>query len=447
VVAVLCAVQFVDVLGVTVVVTAVPSMLAGLDAPASAAGLVLTAYAVFFGALLMLGARLGDRYGHRRVLLAGLSLFGAASVLAAAAPGVPVLVLARCLQGAAGAASVPPALRLLTAATEEGPARQRALAVWSAAGAAAGASGFLLGGALTDLLGWRSVFWVNAPLAAVLLVAVRRVAPHVPAQRCGALDWAGAAVLTAGVALLVLGGSLLETPTHRLPGAISLATGAGLLTLLTRIERRVGDPLVPAAAARHPALRAGVTLSFLNTATTSSVVLGSLYLQDELELSPTATGLTLLPFSLCVVAGASAAAPALRRASPRTVAGAGLAAIAAGNAALLAAPEAFWVLPVAVAVSGSGIGLSSVAATKLGTSVPAALQGTAAGALNTAAQLGNALGLAAILLIARTADQTWLPLRGTSAGWAAAAVTACVAAAILLRRDVPRRRGAGSSPR
>jgi predicted MFS family arabinose efflux permease len=209
----------------------------------------------------------------------------------------------------------------------------------------------------------------------------------------------------------------------------------------------VGDPLVPAAAARHPALRAGVTLSFLNTATTSSVVLASLYLQDELDRSPTATGLTLLPFSLCVVVGASAASPALRRASPRTVAAAGLGAIASGNAVLLAAPRARWVLPVAVAISGSGIGLSSVAATKLGTSVPTALEGTAAGALNTAAQLGNALGLAAILLIATTADPAWLPLPGTSLGWAAAAVTACVAATLLLSRHPQRRPRAGGSPR
>jgi MFS family permease len=434
VVVVLCAVQFVDVLGVTVVVTALPSMLAGLEAPPSAAAPVLTGYAVLFGALLMLGARLGDRYGHRRVLLAGLALFGAASVLAASATGVPVLVLARCLQGAAAAVSVPPALRLLTAATPDGPARRRALAAWSAAGAAAGASGFLLGGALTDVFGWRSVFWVNAPLAALLLIAVRRLAPCLPPHRSGPLDWAGAAVLTVAVAALVLGGALLETPTHRLAGLLAVALGGGLLVVLTSIERRVRSPLIPGAAARHPALRTGVTVSFLNTATTSSVVLASLYLQDERGLGPTSTGLMLLPFSLSVVLGAAAAAPALRRATPRAVAGAGLATIAAGNAALLTVPQAVAALPAAVAVGGVGIGLSSVAATKLGTSVPEALEGTAAGALNTTAQLGNALGLAAILLIATTTTGTSLPLAGASLGWACAAAVAALAAAVLLSR-------------
>ena len=113
-VAVLCLVQFVDVLGVTVVITALPVMLADLGADQSAATLVVTGYAMFFGGLLMLGARLGDRYGHRRIMLAGLALFGAASLLGALAGAVVVLAAARCLQGAAAAASVPSALRLLS---------------------------------------------------------------------------------------------------------------------------------------------------------------------------------------------------------------------------------------------------------------------------------------------------------------------------------------------
>src|SRR4051794_20479193 len=112
----LCLVQFVDVLGVTVVITALPSILAEFGAASAAITPVVTGYAMFFGGLLVLGARLGDRYGHRRVLLAGLLLFAAGSLLAATAPGVPWLVAGRCLQGAAAAASVPTALRLLSAA-------------------------------------------------------------------------------------------------------------------------------------------------------------------------------------------------------------------------------------------------------------------------------------------------------------------------------------------
>src|SRR5690348_14581126 len=153
----LCSVQFVDVLGVTVVVTALPRMLAGLNAPASAGSLVSGGYAMFFGGLLMLGARLGDRFGHRRTILASLAVFAMAAFVAATATSVVVLTAARCLQGAAAAASVPSALRLLTTMTRAGVPRDRAIAVWSAAGAAAGASGFVVGGIVTDLASWRVV--------------------------------------------------------------------------------------------------------------------------------------------------------------------------------------------------------------------------------------------------------------------------------------------------
>ena len=151
----LCLVQFMDVLGVTVVVTALPSMLTSLHASQAYSTLVATGYAMFFGGLLMLGARLGDRYGHRRTILASLAVFAAGSAIAAAATSVVILTAGRCLQGAAAAASVPSALRLLTTITPAGSARRRAIAAWSAAGAAAGASGFVVGGIVTDLTSWR----------------------------------------------------------------------------------------------------------------------------------------------------------------------------------------------------------------------------------------------------------------------------------------------------
>jgi MFS family permease len=129
----LCLVQFVDVLGVTVVVTALPSMLDDLGAPSSSGSLVITGYAMFFGGLLILGARLGDRFGHRRLITAGLVVFALGSVVGAVAGSIAVLTAARCLQGAAAAVSVPSALRLLTTLTPAGPARRRAIAAWSAA--------------------------------------------------------------------------------------------------------------------------------------------------------------------------------------------------------------------------------------------------------------------------------------------------------------------------
>jgi MFS family permease len=434
-VAALCLVQFVDVLGVAIVTIALPAILAGLHAPQEVTPFLVTAYAMFFGGLLLLGARLGDRYGHRRVLLVGLALFGGTSLLAALGGSVLVVASARCGQGAAAALSVPPALRLLTAVTPDGPARNRALAAWSAAGAAAGASGLVLGGVLTDLAGWRAVFWINVPLAALLIVLVWRTAPTTSREPTGSLDVLGAGLLTAAVMSLILGGSLLEEPQRRGPGLALLAVSAILVVSFRSAQRRASSPVLPPAALQDGRLRAGAAAGFANTATTSSAMtLLALELQNSGGRSATAAGLSLLPFSLSVVFGAAIAPRALRRYSQRTVAAGGLGVIAAGNAALLLLPAAPWLLPLAVGAAGAGIGLSSVAATALGTDVPARLQGTAAGVLNTAAQLGTALGIAAVLLLAASTSGSALPLSGAPLGYAAAAVAAAASGIWLVRR-------------
>ncbi|WP_081975432.1 MFS transporter [Modestobacter caceresii] len=431
----LCAVQFVDVLGTTIVISAAPAMLADLGASASAVSLVVPVYAVFFGALLMLGARLGDRFGHRRVLQSGLLLFAAASLAAAAAPGLAVLVTGRCALGAAAALSVPTALRLLSAVTEEEDARRGALAAWSASGAAAGASGLLLGGVLTDAVGWRSLFWINLPLAAALLVVVRRHVPTTAPRRAGPLDVPGGLLLAVAVAALVLGASMLERPDRALAGGAVLMVAVLCAGWFTSVERRAADPLVPAAAIGDRALTTGAAASLANTAATSSAVtVATVWLQDAQGRSPTVAGLTLLPFSVLVVLGASRAKAVMRRHTPRTTAGVGLAVVAVGNGLLLGAPTWPWLVPVAVGVSGLGLGLSSVAATTEGTAVPEPLQGTAAGMLNTAAQLGTAVGVAAVLLLVTATEDTDVPLAGPPLGWVASTAIALTAAWWLLRR-------------
>ncbi|WP_448620019.1 MFS transporter [Geodermatophilus sp. URMC 65] len=315
---------------------------------------------------------------------------------------------------------------LLTAAAPQGDARRRALAAWSATGAAAGASGLVLGGVLTDLAGWRLLFWANVPLAVLLLLAVGR---------------------TAAVAAVVTGAALLEGAAHRGAAVGLLLAGAAAAAVLPAVERRAGDPLVTPAAGRDPHLRSGALASFANTATTSSAVtLATLHVQQVQGHSASAAGLALVPFSLCVVVGAALAAHLLRRLPTRTAASVGLTVIAAGNAALLADSLGPWVLPAAVGVSGLGIGVSSVAATSLGTDVAPTLQGTAGGVLNTAAQLGTALGVAAVLLVAATTEQLPLPLTGTPLGWLLAA-TAAAAAAVLLRQVAPRAAPADDVPR
>ena len=422
VVTVLCLVQFVDVLGVTSVVTAIPSILNGLGADPAAAGPLATTYAMFFGAMLILGARLGDRYGHRRILLVGIVVFGVVSIIGGTAQALPQVLIARAVQGAAAAVSAPSALRLILHATAAGPGRSRALAAWSAVGAAAGATGFLIGGLLTTVLGWPSVFWVNAPVAALLFVGVALVAREEPEpDRAERLDVLGAVLLVAAVMPVIAGTALLEAPATQPQGVGLILLGLAIAGLLAWRFRRARAPLVPRDAFRITNLRRGSVQSFVNTATTSSSsVLATLVLQDRLGIPALLSGLVLMAFSLAVIGGSVATGRIAPRLGPDRLAAVGAATIACGNAVLAVLGHSWPWIAAGVAVIGLGLAAASVAATGLGTSVPAALAGSAAGIVNTGAQLGTAIGTAVVILIATASTP--------SVGWAFAAGIALICA-------------------
>jgi MFS family permease len=429
----LCLVQFVDVLGVTVMVTALPAMLVDLRASVDAASLISTGYAMFFGGLLMFGARLGDRFGHRRIIFTGLAIFTAAAVVGATAPSVAVLTAARCLQGAAAALSVPSALRLLTTITSDGTQRERAIAGWSASGAAAGASGFVVGGVVTYLVGWRAVFWAYVAVAVLLTLAIKRsVPPDQSVDRSVRLSVTSASTFTAAVMAFVVATTLLPEPGRAALGGALLAVAVVLAGVFIAVDRRSAAPLLPRAVLDERPLRLGAAGGLLNTLTTSSAItLATLYLQNTRGHSPLAAGLMLLPFSVAVIVGSALAAPALARWAPQRLVSTGLAVIAVCDVALIPAASRTWALPLCVAAGGAGIGLSSVAATRLGTSVPVAMRGTASGIINTAAQLGTAVGIAALLLLA--ALTTGIPEPGSpvpAIAWGTAALIACTGAVI-----------------
>lgn len=488
----LCGVQFVDVLGVTSAIAAIPAMLAGVSASSRATPIVATVYAMFFGGLLVLGARLGDRYGHRRILLVGIVSFGAVSILGATAQEVVQLVAARGLQGAAAAVSVPSALTLLLDAVRTGPAtaghpdtvggavphhdaldhtgpaaraegvraegsvrertgrsgaaatggvtRQVAIAAWSATGAAAGALGLLVGGALTDAFGWRAVFWVNLPVALVLVVGVRAFVSRERTTVDGTrLDPVGAVLMIAAVMALILGASLAEDAHRRAPGGALVAVGLAIGAAFVVAQRRARDPLIPRQAVADANLRSGTVVSFVNTATTSSAgVLATLLMQQQLGVSAVGAGLALLPFSLSVVVGSALSTPLGARLAPRPLAAVGLAGIAVGNVVLAATYGSVVGIVAGVAVAGTGLGIASVAATAVGTDVPGRLSGSATGLLNTSAQLGTALGVAALLVVAAagngSAGDGSAAGRGTAVAWIVAAVIAGAAAAATGRR-------------
>lgn len=432
----LCGVQFVDVLGVTVVLTALPRMLADLGGTPSQGIAIAVAYALFFGGLLMVASRLGDKLGHRRVVLGALVLYGAASLLGAVAGAVWVLAAARALQGVAAAVSVPAALRLLTTVIPAGAPRRRAVAGWSAAGAAAGATGFVVGGVLTELATWRLVFWVTIVGAALLAVALLVVVPrdHPSADRVR-VGWAPALLLTAGVMGVVLGATLLGQSGLALLGVVAAAAGALALVGFVAVERRSTRPLVPVAARISPGVRWGAYGSFVNTAaTSSSFTVATFYLQDTLGLSPLQAAGLLVSFSVFVVIGATRAPRLLASRGPAVTLGGGLTVIAGGNLLLATWPQVIGV-GVAAAVSGLGLGAASVAATDWGTSVEDTIKTAAAGILNTAAQLGTALGTAILLLVSTTLNPR--------SAWLLAAVLAATAAVATIRG---RRDPAANSP-
>jgi MFS family permease len=429
----LCGVQFVDVLGVTSAITAIPSIVRGLAAPPEVTGLLATVYAAFFGGLLVLGSRLADKYGARRVLLIGIGLFIAVAVVTVTAQEIVQLLAGIALQGTAAALSVPAALRLLLHVADEPTVRRSGLAAWSATGAVAGVLGYIVGGVLTDTFGWRAIYAVNAPIGLALLAAVAVLVPALPAtERQRRLDLTGAALLIGAVMALIVGASLLERPGLRWVGLGGITAGALLAVALVWQQRRAATPLIPPAAVRSPNLRTGSLVSFVNTATTSSAgVLATLLLQHELGFSPLQAAFTLMPFSLAVVAGSALTRPLATRLSDRRLGSVGLGGIAAGNVVLAVTAGSVGGLIAGVTLAGLGLGVAAVAANSIGTRVSEQLTASAAGLLNTAGQLGTALGVASLVTLASLGTAT----AGTAIAWAAAATAATLTALALARRD------------
>ena len=423
----LCTAQFVDVLDGTAVLVALPAL--GRDLGLHGAGLqwVVTAYVLVFGGCLLAAGRLADALGRRRVFAAGMALFTAASAACGAAPSAAVLVPARALQGLGAALTAPAALAMIIDAFPAGRPRQRAVATWTGVAAAGGAAGLMLGGAITAALGWRWVFLVNVPVGLATLAAAPRVLagvgdpPRARGDRRRAaggggrdLDLPGAAAATCGLGLLVLAATQAQQAGPLAPGTLAALAGAALaLAGFARRERAAPRPLVPPALLRERPLALALAVSAALTATTSGgAVLATLQLQDGLGLGPAAAAAALLPFSLAVVAGS------LVRLAARTAVAGGLGLVAAASVTAACGPGT-----VAIgawgALAGLGLGAASVATTTLGVSaVGEADRGAASALLNTAAQVGTALGVAALVLA------------GHRLGFAAAAALAALAAAL-----------------
>ncbi|MGW7140528.1 MFS transporter [Streptomyces xanthophaeus] len=410
----LCLAQFLLIADVTVVNVALPAIGADLGLSASGLTRVVTAYTLFFGALLLTGGRLADRFRARRMFLTGLALFTAASVASGLAAGGGTLIAARSVQGI-GAALLSPAAMTLVLSLFQGPARHRALGVWAAVGGAGAAVGVLLGGVLAAGPGWRWIFYVNLPAGAFALIAVPlllgpalRGADSRPAHRAP-LDVPGALLLTAASAALVHGLTARSWPW------LAAALGAG--ALLTLVQRRTRHPLLPAALPGRRALLGGSAV-MLGAAglLVAGFYLSSLHIQHTLGRSPLVTGLAFLPVAVAVTAGAHLGGRAVVRFGWRPVGAASFALAAAGAAS---APHGgLWTgLVPGFALLALGLGAAFVCATTAALSeVPADRAGLASGLVGTSHELGAALGVAALA----SGGFTSLPLPALALALAAA---------------------------
>ncbi|MEV7928439.1 MFS transporter [Kitasatospora sp. NPDC088779] len=404
---VLAVAQLTVVLDASIVNVALPSIQRDLHFADSDVQWIVNAYALAFGGFLLLGGRTADLLGRRRVFMTGLGLFAATSLLGGLAPTAGLLIAARVGQGLGAAIIAPAALSIVTTTFTEGAERNKALGIWGALAGAGGAIGVLLGGVLTQWAGWEWVMFVNVPICVVAAVLtpgfVRESRGH---ERTG-IDFAGAALVTGGLSVLVY--ALVDAEragwgSARTIGLLGLA--AVLLLVFALVELRlVKHPVMPLRIFRNRNLSSANAVSLLvGAALLSMFFFISLYLQQVLGFSALEAGLSYLPFSAASIVAAGAASQLVTKVGPRPVLACGLALTAVGLLLFTRIPAdgtfAGDVLLPSV-VAALGLGFSFVPVTIVAVSgVTPQESGLASGLINTTQQIGGALGLAVLSSVA-----------------------------------------------
>lgn len=408
-----CAAQFMVILDVAIIGIAVPSIQRDLAFAAGDLQWVATAYGLAFGSLLLLGGRAADLLGRRRMFIAGIAAFTLASLLCGLAWAPLALVAARALQGVGAAVLTPAALSIISTTFAEGAERNRALGIWGAVGGIGATAGLLIGGALTDAVGWEWVFWINVPVGVGVMAAVPRVISESRGRLANrSFDLAGAAAVTLAGALLVL--SIVEAPDAGWGSAQTILLLGGALALLggfVAVEARAAAPLMPLGILRRGVLaKANVAGGVWGASIFGGYFVVTLYMQQVLGYSPMDAGLAFLAASLVAIAAAVAAQAAVTRVGVvpvLTIAMLCLAAMMAFFTRLSPGGSFVDDLLPGVVLFGVGASLGNVAITvgALG-SVPDSEQGLASGLINTAQQLGAAIGIAVLstVAVARSSD-------------------------------------------
>ncbi|WP_351230397.1 MFS transporter [Streptomyces sp. NPDC002133] len=456
-----CAGQFLVVLDVSVVNTALPSMRVDLGLSAIGLQWVVNAYSIAFAGFMLLGGRAGDLFGRKRMFLVGLGLFTAASLAGGLAEEGRQLLAARAGQGLGAAVLAPSTLTLLTSAVPEGPARARAIATWTAVGAGGGAAGGLVGGLLTDAFSWRWTLLINVPVGALVIalgawwLTESRAAGGDTSHAEGRggrrrLDLPGAVLVTAGLTTLAYGIVQTEKDGWTDPATlVPLIAGLALLGAFVAVEARANTPLMPLKLFRMRSVSAANAAMFsCGAAMFCMWFFMTLYAQNVLHYSPLAAGLALMPSSLAVILGSKLAPRLMPVLGARNVAVLGVLVSAAGFGwqSTMDAHGSYLttiMLPGIVMMAGAGFAGTPLAALATSGAAPGDA-GLVSGLINTSRVMGGALGLAVLSTVAAARTGGATDPEALTAGYALAFRTGTgilVGGVVLMLLWLPRDRG------
>jgi EmrB/QacA subfamily drug resistance transporter len=433
VLAVCCLAQFMVVLDVSIVNVALPKMRADLGLSTAGQQWVINAYTLTFAGFLLLGGRIADLFGRRRVFMLGLVVFTLFSLIGGLAQNGGELIAARAVQGIGGAILAPATLSLITTTYPEPGARRRALGAWSATAASGAAAGVLFGGILTDLLDWRWVLFVNVPIGAALLAAAAVSLVESRADNRPKLDIGGAITVTGGLALLVYG--IVSTDTRSWGSAATILTLLGAAVLLgafALIETRTAHPLMPLQIFRRRSISASNGIAvMIGAALFGMFFFLSLYLQQVNDYGPLKAGFAFLPAALSTLTASLLGTRLVARIGVRRqlLLGPTLAVVGLTWMSQLSAGDGYFAHVFGpLVLTGLGMGLSFVPMTIAATAdVPVHQAGLASGLINTTRQMGGAIGLAVMATVAAGASSA---ADGYDRAFGIAAAAMVVAAAL-----------------
>ncbi|MBW0104176.1 MFS transporter [Pseudonocardia sp. KRD291] len=413
--AVLAGSQLLIVLDATIVNVALTAIQDDLDLATADLQWVVTSYVLAFGGFLLLGGRLGDRFGRRRMFVVGTAAFGLGSLLCAVAWSAGVLLSGRAVQGLAAAIMAPASMSLLMTVFPPGRDRDRALAVWGGVSASGTALGLILGGVLTQALSWEWVFWVNVPIAAIAVACALAVLPESQVEQAPRFDLAGAVLATAGLVLLVYGlVQASEVGWTSVAAMPALLVAVVLLLGFARLQAIRPHALIPTRLLRSRNVLGGNIVGLvLGAAIYALFYFMSVFMGATLNYGPILTGMAFLPMTIAIAVASTVAGRLIGRTGPLPllVTSALLTTVALASLSFIAPDSTYLgrLLP-AFLLAGLGLGLAFVALTSAAVgSAPVQDSSIAAALFNAGQQIGGALGLAVLTAVSTAYTRSLTP--------------------------------------